>query len=145
MIAAAEVTDCPSDRGQAAPLMEQVQELSARGMEVYLPPDRMPHTRRMLAAPRGRIPADLSTADRMRRNLRTKQRRQRYGLRKELCEPMFGQIKQGRDFRQYLTRGKEKVGDEWRLICTGHNVLKLFGARNTGLVGEEFWSQMAAV
>ncbi len=80
----------------------------------------------------------------MRRNLRTKQGRKRCGLRKELCEPVFGQIKQGRGFRQFLLRGKEKVGGEWRLICTGHNVLQLFGARNTGLVGEEFWDQVAA-
>jgi hypothetical protein len=36
------------------------------------------------------------------------------------------------------------VGGEWQLICTGHNLLKLFGARNAGLVGEEFWGQEAA-
>ena len=56
----------------------------------------------------------------MRRKLRTKQRRECYGLRKEVPEPVFGQIKQGRGFRQFLLRGEEKVREEWRFICTGH-------------------------
>ena len=41
-------------------------------------------------------------------------------------EPVFGQIKEGRGFRQFLLRGLEKVQAEWSLICTGHNLLKLF-------------------
>ena len=39
---------------------------------------------------------------------------------------MFGQVKQGRGFRQFLLRGLEKVNREWLLICAGHNLLKLF-------------------
>ena len=62
----------------------------------------------------------------MRRKLRTKRGRQRYGLRKQTVEPVFGQIKQGRGFRQFLLRSLEKVNREWLLICTGHNLLKLF-------------------
>ena len=167
VIVAAEVTQQPSDKGLAVPLMAQVQantgglpremsadagyfsseavqELSTKGIDVYMPPDRMQHTYRMPAAPRGRIPKGLSAADRMRRKLKTQQGRQRYGLRKELSEPVFGQIKQARGFRQFLLRGKVKVGGEWQLICIGHNLLKLFGARNAGLVGEELWDQVAA-
>ena len=41
-------------------------------------------------------------------------------------EPVFGQAKQGRGFRQFLLRGLEKVNREWLMICTGHNLLKLF-------------------
>ena len=52
--------------------------------------------------------------------------RQRYALRMQTVEPVFGQIKQGRGFRQFLLRGLEKVNGEWSLICTGHNLLKLF-------------------
>ena len=52
--------------------------------------------------------------------------RQRYVLRMQTVEPVFGQIKQGRGFRQFLLRGLEKVNGEWSLICTGHNLLKLF-------------------
>ena len=166
VIVAAEVTDQPSDRGQAVPMMEQVKantgglprEMSAdagyfssdavrnlaKGTDVYMPPDKMRHAYNMPAAPRGRIPKDLSIVDRMRRKLRTKRGRRRYGLRKEVVEPVFGQIKQGRGFRQFLFRGKEKVRGEWRLICTGHNLLKLFGARGDVLVRQELWSQPAA-
>ena len=62
----------------------------------------------------------------MRRKLRTRRGRQRYALRMQTVEPVFGQIKQGRGFRQFLLRGLEKVQGEWSLICTGHNLLKLF-------------------
>ncbi len=40
-------------------------------------------------------------------------------------EPVFGQIKQWRGFRQFLLRGLEKTRAEWRLICLTHNLLKL--------------------
>jgi len=43
-------------------------------------------------------------------------------------ETVFGQIKQARGFRQFLLRGLEKVKLEWKLICAGHNLLKLFAA-----------------
>ena len=62
----------------------------------------------------------------MRRKLQTKRGRQRYALRRQTVEPVFGQIKQGRGLRQFLLRGLEKVNGEWSLICTGHNLLKLF-------------------
>ena len=62
----------------------------------------------------------------MRRKLQTKRGRQRYALRMQTVEPVFGQIKQCRGFRQFLLRGLEKVNREWSLICTGHNLLKLF-------------------
>ena len=48
-----------------------------------------------------------------------------YRLRKQTVEPVFGQIKQARGFRQFLLRGLEKVKEEWGLVCTVHNLLKL--------------------
>ena len=48
-----------------------------------------------------------------------------YRLRKQLPEPVFGQIKQARGFRQFLLRGFEKVRGEWAMVCTAHNLLKL--------------------
>ena len=62
----------------------------------------------------------------MRRKFQTRLGRQRYALRMETVEPVFGQIEQGRGFRQFLLRGLQKVNGEWSLICTGHNLLKLF-------------------
>ena len=47
-------------------------------------------------------------------------------MRMETVEPLFGQIKQGHGIRQFLLWGVEKVEREWQLICTGHNLLKLF-------------------
>src|SRR5260370_37309882 len=49
-----------------------------------------------------------------------------YRLRKQVVEPVFGQIKQARGFRQFLLRGVEKVRAEWAMICIAHNLLKLF-------------------
>ena len=77
-------------------------------------------------APRGRISRGLSIRDRMRRKLRTKRGRERYALRMETVEPVFGQIKQGRGFRQFLLRSLAKVNREWLLISADHKLLKLF-------------------
>ena len=52
-----------------------------------------------------------------------------YRLRKQVVEPVFGQIKQARGFRQFLLRGIENVTGEWSIVCTAHNVLKLFQGR----------------
>ena len=56
-------------------------------------------------------------------------RRSRYRWRKQTVEPVLGQIKQARGFRQFLRRGLRAVTEEWALICTSHNLLKLYGAR----------------
>jgi transposase len=151
VIVAAEVTNKPTDRGQAEPMMEivksntgqlpcqmsadagyfssdAVSNLTALGMDVYMPPDKIGHRFTLPPAPRGPIPQCLSIADRMRRKLRTKKGKVCYGLRKELPEPVFGQIKQVRGFDHFLLRGLENVSSEWKVICTGHNLLKLFRA-----------------
>jgi hypothetical protein len=47
---------------------------------------------------------------------------------KHTVGPLFGQLKQARGFRRFLLRRLEKVGGEWALICTAHNLLKLRGA-----------------
>jgi transposase len=52
-----------------------------------------------------------------------------YRLRKQLPEPVFGQIKQARGFRQFLLRGFEKICGEWAIVCTAHNLLKLAQGR----------------
>jgi len=61
----------------------------------------------------------------MRDELKRAGRRSRYRLRKQIVEPVFGQIKRARGFRQFLLRGIEKVRAEWALICTAHNLTKL--------------------
>jgi hypothetical protein len=61
----------------------------------------------------------------MRQKLKRAGYRSRYQLRKQVVEPVFGQIKQARGFRQFLLRGLEAVQAEWALICTAHNITKL--------------------
>ena len=149
VIVAARATNQTSDKQQAAAMMEEtidnvgavprevsadagyysakaVDELYALGVDPFVAPSQTRHGRVVPPAPRGRIPSHLSPRDRMRRKLQTRRGRQRYALRMQTVEPVFGQIKQGRGFRQFLLRGLEKVNGEWSLICTGHNLLKLF-------------------
>jgi len=66
----------------------------------------------------------------MRRKLQRAGWRTRYRLRKQIVEPVFGQIKQARGFRQFLLRGVEAVRAEWALICTAHNLTKLAKGRS---------------
>jgi len=78
--------------------------------------------------PKGRIPKNLSKKERMARKLRTKRGRKIYKERGKTVEPVFGQIKNqdGQKFRRFRLRSKRKVKGEWSLVCTGHNMLKLF-------------------
>lgn len=61
----------------------------------------------------------------MRARLRQGGHRSRYRMRKYVVEPVFGHIKQARNFRRFLLRGIDKVRGEWALICTAHNLAKL--------------------
>lgn len=107
---------------------ENVEWLKDQEVEAFIAPDKQKHNKKAEMAPRGRIPCSLSVIDRMRRKLRTKQGGRKYKLRKQTVEPVFGQIKGARGFRQFLLRGLEKVKGEWSLICTAHNLLKLYSA-----------------
>ena len=102
-----------------------VERLEAKGIDTYLARGRMKHGEPALPPPRGRIPAKLSVAERMQRKLRTKAGHAVYARRKAIVEPVNGQIKQARGFRQFLRRGVERVSQEWSLVCTAHNLLKL--------------------
>lgn len=61
----------------------------------------------------------------MRQRLATPEGRASYRLRKQTVEPVFGQIKEARGFRQFLRRGLAAVESEWTMACTVHNLLKL--------------------
>ena len=43
-----------------------------------------------------------------------------------IVEPVFGQMKHVRGFRQFLVRGLKKVRGEWNLLCLTHNLLKIW-------------------
>jgi transposase len=93
--------------------------LADREISAYIATGRAKHpgnTKRKVSGP-------LTKA--MRNKLKQAGRRSRYRLRKQIVEPVFGQIKQARGFRQFLLRGIENVSGEWALICTAHNITKL--------------------
>jgi hypothetical protein len=62
----------------------------------------------------------------MERLLRTVKGKKGCRKRKETVEPVLGQIKDARGFRQFLMRGLDNVGGEWQLVCLTHNLLKLY-------------------
>jgi transposase len=100
--------------------------LEAEGIDAYVATGRHKHG---APAPDGgsRAP-EGSRIDRMRAKLRKDGFQSPYRLRKQTVEPVFGQIKAARGFRQFLLRGKAMVMEEWALICSVHNLLKLANA-----------------
>jgi hypothetical protein len=154
IILAADVTDEANDKRQALPMVDQARAnldaagvsqaigaalmdsgyysetntvgLEERGIDPYVATERLKHHEKVAAAPRGRIPKDLSAKQRMARKLRTKKGRERYARRKGMIEPIFGQIKQVLGFRQFSLRGLASLRGEWRLLCAVHNLLKLW-------------------
>ena len=102
--------------------------LARRRIAAYLAPGRARHGGGDPAGKRRARKGSRVAA--MATKLRRAGRRSRYRLRKQIVEPVFGQIKAPRGFRQFLLRGLEKVRGEWGLICTAHNLLKL--AKATG-------------
>ena len=74
----------------------------------------------------GQPAAEATVKQRMAHKLRTPAGRQCYAKRKQIVEPVFGQMKHARGFRQFLLRGLKKVDSEWKLICLTHNLLKIW-------------------
>lgn len=94
-------------------------------IEAYIATERKKHSAAPEPAKRGPLPKGATRVDRMKRKLQTKSGAAVYAARKGIVEPIFGQVKQGRGFRQFLLRGLDKVQGEWALICLTHNILKL--------------------
>jgi len=99
--------------------------LARHHVDSYIATGRQRHGE---ASATGRRRAQGTRVNEMRTKLARAGRRSRYRLRKSVVEPVFGQIKQARGFRQFLLRGLQKVRGEWSLICTVHNLLKLVKA-----------------
>jgi len=78
------------------------------------------------SAPRGRIPKDMDTSERMERKLITKRGKAIYKKRGQTVEPVFGQIKAIRNSDRFMRRGEEACASEWKLLCATHNLLKLW-------------------
>jgi transposase len=97
--------------------------LEERGIDAYVAAGRQRHGK---AAPAAAQPVTPDTrVGRMVQKLRDGAWGSPYHLRKVTVEPIFGQVKQARGFRQFLLRGLDNVKAEWDLVCTAHNLLKL--------------------
>jgi len=150
IIVATNVTQQANDRQQLEPLVEEIKKNTAEeapkklsadngyfseanveyledeGIDGYIATGRQKHGEVRQAPGCGRIAKDATRLERMARKLRTKKGRETYSKRKQIVEPVFGQIKESRGFRRFLLRGLENVSAEWDLICLTHNLLKLF-------------------
>jgi hypothetical protein len=94
-------------------------------IDAYIATGKQKHDEYRQPCPRGPLPRNATRVERMQRKLQTKAGRALYAARKTIVEPVFGQIKQARGFRQFLLRGLAKVRGEWALVCLTHNILKL--------------------
>jgi hypothetical protein len=76
----------------------------------------------------------ITPRQKMRAKVASPEGRKIYRRRKCIPEPVFGQIKQAMGFRRFSMRGKKKASGEWSLICTCHNIRKLwvFGKSTAG-------------
>ena len=148
------VTQAANDKQQLMPLVEVIEQQSGqrpeevladsgycsepnlealesaqnpeRRIEGYVATERQKHGEHREPCPKGPLPKEATRVDRMRRKLKTKAGKAVYAARKAIVEPVFGQIKQARGFRQFLLRGLEKVRGEWSLVCLTHNILKCY-------------------
>lgn len=101
--------------------------MAERGITAYLSPGRIRHGETDPTA--GRVLKNKPRMQAMAETIRQAGRLSPYRLRKQVVEPVFGQIKQARGLRQLLLRGLQKVRGEWAMICTAHNLLKLQRAK----------------
>ncbi len=156
LIVGQSVTEATNDKKQLIPMVECIEQQSGqrpeailadngycseqnlehlesadapeRRIEGFIATGKQKHGEHRLPAQRGPLPKDATRVDRMKRKLKTKVGKAVYAARKCVVEPVFGQIKQARGFRQFLLRGKEKVKGEWALLCLTHNILRLHAA-----------------
>ena len=145
VIVAQRLATNPADFGALVPLVDQARDLlgrkprevsgdtgftneanlqamAERRIRAYLTPAGQVHD---AAHPTRKRPPGKPLTIAMAATLKRAGPRSRYRLRKQTVEPVFGQIKQARGFRQFLLRGLDKVSGEWAMICTAHNLLKL--------------------
>jgi transposase len=132
-----------ADTGYYSP--EQVWSPEITGIDLYVKPDSGPKKYQPPAAATDPGPPlrrrkkwrlrcgydshGVPRIDPLRAKLASAEGQAIYKKRREIVEPVFGHIKQSRNFRQFLLRGLEKVRAEWKLICLTHNLLKLHRAR----------------
>jgi len=107
-------------------LLLESTEKPEKKVDAYIATGREAHKKGSEMSCRGPLPKDASRVERMTRKLRTVLGQAIYATRKGIVEPVYGQIKYGSGFREFLLRGLEKVRGEWSLVCLAHNIKKLY-------------------
>ena len=83
---------------------QNLEHLEQEAIDAYVATGRQKHGEAK-ACVRGPLPKGAKRVDRMRRKLQTKTGAAIYAGRKSIVEPVFGQIKHARGFRQFLPSG----------------------------------------
>jgi len=157
LIVGQRVTEAANDKEQLKPMVEAIEEQSGQRPEAvladsgycseenleylesaeqpeqkiegYIATGKQKHGEHRQPCKRGPLPKGATRVQRMKRKLQTKVGKAVYARRKCVVEPVFGQIKQARGFRQFLLRGKKKIEGEWALVCATHNILRLYATQ----------------
>ena len=105
---------------------QAIEGLEEMGMDPHVATGRQKHNEAPEPVVEGGAAPTASAKEKMRAKLRTATGKLLYAARKQIVEPVFGQIKSARGIRAFLMRGLEKVAAEWQLICLTHNLLKIW-------------------
>ena len=62
----------------------------------------------------------------MNEKMNTEKGKEIYKLRAITVEPAFGDIKENKGIREFLTRGIKTVKTEFNLVCTASNLTKIW-------------------
>jgi transposase len=115
---------------KAVGLIEKDAQGQSTGTTVYAAVKREGHGRSVQDLERKAEPPapapDAPFTERMRHRVKTKEGRERYKLRQQTVEPVFGIIKEALGFRRFSLRGLAKVSLEWTLVSVSYNLKRLF-------------------
>jgi transposase len=104
---------------------------SEHGLDPYIAAGRFKHSEPPPPAPDQPVPEDATAKQQMAHKTTSDEGRARYGRRKTIVEPVFGQLDTVQGTRRLLLRGQHAARAQWRFGCAIHNLLKLH--RNGGL------------
>ena len=102
-----------------------IDDAADTGHDVLVATGRLKHHEQVPEAPKGRIPNNATSRERMARRLRTKTGRADYARRKAIIEPVFGQMKVKQNAGRLRLRGLAGAQGEFALHAICHNLRKL--------------------
>jgi transposase len=153
LVVGRQVSDAPNDKEQLAPTFAAIEpaagavrqvlvdsgfvseqavgEMEKGGtVQVLAAVKREKHGRRVDQLEKKADPPDPGPqapfTERMAHRVATKAGRERYKLRQQTVEPVFGIIKEALGFRRFSLRGLAKANTEWTLVTMAYNLKRLF-------------------